>query len=51
MVEWQGITVYVPSEGEGWLGYHNFPGIPSEGAMERLALRSGRLEDGFISLP
>ncbi|MDR0220061.1 MAG: hypothetical protein LBI54_01495 [Lachnospiraceae bacterium] len=49
--EWQGLTIYIPEEGYGWLGYHNFPGAPSAGAMEHLALRTGEIAGGFKYLP
>lgn len=40
------ITVYVAADGDQ-LGYHYFPGTVNQSRLEKIALRTGRLEDGF----
>ncbi len=45
-VELEGITFYVAT-GSDQAGYHNFPAVPGMNYLERIELRTGRLEDGF----
>lgn len=40
------ITVYIGADGDQ-LGYHYFPGTVNQGRLEKAALRTGQLEDGF----
>lgn len=45
-VELDNITFYVAT-GSDQSGYHDFPGVPGMQYLERIELRTGRLEDGF----
>lgn len=45
-VQLDGITVYLAAQGDQ-LGYHYFPGTVNNDRLEKVKLRTGRLEDGF----
>lgn len=46
-VELDGLILYVPQPGEDQTGYHFFPSTPYTWILERIELRTGKLEDGF----
>jgi len=45
-VQLDGLIIYVPQSGDQ-AGYHFFPSTPYMWMLERIELRTGRLEDGF----
>lgn len=46
-VQLDGIIIYVPQPPEDEVGYHFFPSTQYTWILERIELRTGRLEDGF----
>ena len=44
--EVDGVQIYVAGKTDQ-VGYHYFPGVPNQGRLDVIELRTGRLEDGF----
>ena len=44
--EVDGIQIYVASKTDQ-VGYHYFPGVPNQGRLDVIELRTDKLEDGF----